>query len=171
LKPGNPGPALATLEKLWRTLAPGVPFQYDFLDDKFDQFYKAEMRWSRIVGWAGGISIFLACLGLFGLAALAAVNRTKEIGIRKVMGATAISIVGLLSKDFLRLVIIALVIASPIAWYFTNNWLEDYAYRIHINIWVFLGTGIVATGIALMTIGFQGIKAALVNPVNSLRNE
>ena len=171
LKPGNPAPALASLENLWKTLAPGVPFHYNFLDDKFDQFYKAETRWSRIVGWAGGISIFLACLGLFGLAALAAVNRTKEIGIRKVMGATAISIVGLLSKDFLKLVIIALVIASPIAWYFTSSWLEDYAYRIHINIWVFVGTGIVAIGIALLTIGFQGIKAALVNPVNSLRNE
>ncbi len=91
---------------------------------------------------------FLASLGLFGLAALAAVNRTKEVGIRKVMGATAISIVGLLSKDFLKLVIIALVIASPIAWHFTISWLEDYAYRIHINIWVFVGTGIVAVGIA-----------------------
>lgn len=171
LKPGNPGPAIGKLENLWKDLAPGVPFKYNFLDDKFDQFYKAETRWSRIVGWAGGISIFLACLGLFGLAALAVVNRTKEIGIRKVMGATAISIVGLLSKDFLKLVIIALVIASPIAWYFTNSWLEDYKYRISINIWVFVGTGIVATGIALLTIGFQGIKAALINPVNSLRNE
>lgn len=171
LKPGNPAPALAKLENIWKALAPGVPFRYNFLDDKFDQFYKAETRWSRIVGWAGGISIFLACLGLFGLAALAAVNRTREIGIRKVMGATAVSIVGLLSKDFLKLVIIALVIASPIAWYFTSNWLEDYAYRIHINIWVFVGTGIVAVCIALLTIGFQGIKAALVNPVNSLRNE
>jgi putative ABC transport system permease protein len=171
LKPGNPGPALAKLENLWKDLAPGVPFQYSFLDDKFDQFYKAETRWSSIVGWAGGISIFLACLGLFGLAALAAVNRTKEIGIRKVMGATALSIVGLLSRDFIKLVIIALVIASPIAWYFTYGWLQDYAYRIHINIWVFVGTGIVAIGIALLTIGFQGIKAALVNPVNSLRNE
>jgi putative ABC transport system permease protein len=171
LKPGNPAPALASLGKLWKALAPGVPFQYSFLDDKFDQFYKAETRWSSIVGWAGGISIFLACLGLFGLAALAGVNRTKEIGIRKVMGATALSIVGLLSKDFIKLVIIALVIASPIAWYFTYGWLQDYAYRIHINIWVFVGTGIVAIGIALLTIGFQGIKAALINPVNSLRNE
>jgi putative ABC transport system permease protein len=171
LGPGNPGPALARLENEWKQLAPGVPFRYDFLDDKFDQFYKAEIRWSGIVGWAGGISIFLACLGLFGLAALAAVNRTKEIGIRKVMGATAIGIVGLLSRDFLKLVIIALVIASPISWYFTNSWLQDYAYRIHINAWVFVVTGIVSIGIALLTIGYQGIKAALVNPVTSLRNE
>jgi putative ABC transport system permease protein len=171
LKPGNPVQALAKLENVWKALAPGVPFQYNFLDDKFDQFYKAETRWSHIVGWAGGISIFLACLGLFGLAALTAVNRTKEIGIRKVMGATAFNIIGLLSQDFLKLVIIALIIASPIAWYFTSSWLEDYAYRIRINIWVFVGTGIVAVAIALLTIGFQGIKAALVNPVNSLRNE
>jgi putative ABC transport system permease protein len=171
LRPGNPAPALAKLENLWKQLAPGVPFRYSFLDDKFDQFYKTETRWSRIVGWAGGISIFLACLGLFGLAALAAVNRTKEIGIRKVMGATAMSIVGLLSRDFLKLVMIALVIASPIAWYFTDSWLQDYAYRIHINAWVFVGTGVIAISIALLTIGFHGIKAALVNPVQSLRNE
>jgi putative ABC transport system permease protein len=171
LRPGNPVQGLTKLEAAWKSLDPGVPFNYSFLDEKFDQFYKAEMRWSRIVGLAGGISIFLACLGLFGLAALAAVNRNKEIGIRKVMGATAISIVRLLSKDFLKLVLIALVIASPIAWYFANDWLQNYAFRINIGPWVFILTGIIATGVSLITIGLQGIKAALVNPVNSLRNE
>ncbi len=123
------------------------------------------------MGWAGGISIFLACLGLFGLAALAAVNRTKEIGIRKVLGASVPIIVRLLSKDFLILVIIAMLIASPIAWYFMNKWLLDYAYRIDISWWVFAITGIVTEFIAFITISFQAVKVAIANPVKSLRSE
>ena len=123
------------------------------------------------MGWAGGISIFLACLGLFGLAALAAVNRTKEIGIRKVLGATIGGIVKLLSKDFLKLVLIALVIAVPFAWYFMNKWLQDFAYRISIGWWVFIAVGCLAMLIAFITIGLQAIKAAVANPVKSLRAE
>ncbi|HKG69278.1 MAG TPA: FtsX-like permease family protein, partial [Segetibacter sp.] len=119
----------------------------------------------------GTISIFLACLGLFGLAALAAVNRTKEIGIRKVLGAPVSAIVGLLSKDFLKLVIIAIVIATPVAWYFMNKWLQDYVYRININWLVFAIAGLLSTLIALVTISFQAIKAASANPVKSLRTE
>jgi putative ABC transport system permease protein len=129
------------------------------------------LRWSNIVGWAGGISIFLACLGLFGLAALAAVNRTKEIGIRKVLGASLTNVASLLSKDFLKLVIIALFIASPLAWYFMHNWLQDFAYRINIAWYVFVATGIAAVLIALLTISFQAIKTAIANPVKSLRTE
>src|SRR5258706_9609265 len=140
-------------------------------DENMDHFYKSESRWSSIVGWAGGISIFLACLGLFGLAALAAVNRTKEIGIRKVLGASLSGIVGLLSKDFLKLVVIALVIASPLAWYFMHNWLQGFAYRINIGWYVFAITGIVAVLIALLTISLQAIKAAVAKPVKSLRSE
>jgi putative ABC transport system permease protein len=172
INPGDPSATLASLESAWKTIVPDdIPFSYSFLDEKFARFYESEKRWSSIVGWAGGISIFLASLGLFGLAALAAVNRTKEIGIRKVMGAGVISIVGLLSKDFLKLVIIALVIASPLVWYFMNDWLKDYAYRIHIGWWVFAVTGVIAVIIALLTIGLQTIKAAMANPVKSLRTE
>jgi putative ABC transport system permease protein len=171
IKPGNPAAALEQMKKAWAAVVPGLPFKYDFLDESLDRFYKSESRWSSIVAWAGGISIFLACLGLFGLAALAAVNRTKEIGIRKVLGASLAGIVGLLSKDFLKLVIIALIIATPLAWYFMHNWLQDFAYRVNIGWWVFAITGIMAVLIALMTISAQAIKAALTNPVKSLRTE
>jgi putative ABC transport system permease protein len=171
IRPGNPAVALDAMKKAWATVVPDLPFKYDFLDESLDRFYKSESRWSNIVGWAGGISIFLACLGLFGLAALAAVNRTKEIGIRKVLGASLPGIVGLLSKDFLKLVAISLAVASPLAWYFMHNWLQGFAYRINIAWYVFLITGIVAILIALTTISLQAIKAATANPVNSLRSE
>ena len=171
LKPGDPAKTIAQIESTWKKLSPEIPFQYNFVDEKFNRFYEAETRWSNIVGWAGGISIFLACMGLFGLAALAAVNRTKEIGIRKVLGASVVNIVQLLSKDFVKLIVIALLIASPIAWYFMNSWLQDFVYRINIGSLVFLLSGIFALGIALVTIGIQAIKAASANPVKALRSE
>jgi len=171
IKPGNPAPALAAMQKAWTAVVADIPFQYSFLDENLDNFYKAERKWSSIIGWAGGISVFLACLGLFGLAALAAVNRTKEIGIRKVLGASLTSIVTLLSKDFLKLVIVALIIAAPLAWYFMNKWLQDFAYRISIGWWVFIVAGSIAIIIALLTIGSQAVKAGMANPVKSLRTE
>jgi putative ABC transport system permease protein len=171
IQPGYPSKSLASLGSIWKSIVPDLPFKYDFLDESLDRFYKSETRWSQIVGWAGGISIFLACLGLLGLAALAAVNRTKEIGIRKVLGASVSNIVALLSKDFLKLVLIAFVIASPLAWYFMNKWLQDFAYRINIGWWVFFIAGASALLIALVTISFQAMKAALSNPVKSLRTE
>ncbi|MEP6951142.1 MAG: ABC transporter permease [Ginsengibacter sp.] len=171
IKPGNPAPALDVLQKTWSTVLPGIPFQYSFLDENLDNFYKSETRWSNIVGWAGGISISLACLGLFGLTALAAVNRTKEIGIRKVLGASVSVIVQLLARDFLKLVMIALLIATPLAWYFMNKWLQDYAYRINIHWGVFVVTGFAALSIAFLTISFLAIKVAMANPVKSLRME
>jgi putative ABC transport system permease protein len=171
IKPGNPSAALADIGRVWKSIVPDLPLKYDFLDESLNRFYKSESRWSNIVGWAGGISIFLACLGLLGLAALASVNRTKEIGIRKVLGASVRDIIALLSKGFLKLIIIAFVIASPIAWYFMNNWLQDFAYRIHIGWLVFVAAGASALLIALLTISFQGIKAAIANPVKSLRTE
>src|SRR5262249_46647975 len=131
----------------------------------------AEKRWRSIVGTAGGISILLACLGLFGLTALVAVNRIKEIGIRKVMGASVGSIVTLLSKDFLKLIISALLIASPIAWYVMNKWLQSFAYRMSIGWSAFVVAGIFVSAVALITISFQSIKAAIANPVKSLRTE
>jgi putative ABC transport system permease protein len=171
IQSGDPSHTLALLQKAWKKFVPDLPFKYSFLDENIDHFYKAEIRWSRIIGWAGGISIFLACLGLLGLAALAAINRTKEIGIRKVLGASVSNIMTLLSKDFLKLVLIAFVIASPLTWYFMNKWLQDFAYRIRIGWTVFLIAGISAVLIAFMTVSFQAVKAAITNPVKSLRTE
>ena len=171
INPGNPKRALAIMQKAWNTAAPGIPMNYSFLDDDISNYYKAEQTWSGIVGWAGGISIFLGCLGLLGLAALAAVNRIKEIGVRKVLGASIPNIIFLLLKDFLKLITIAFVIASPVAYYFMHQWLQDYANRINISLWVFAATGLVAILIASLTISFQAIKAAMANPVESLRTE
>jgi putative ABC transport system permease protein len=171
LQPGDPAKALAALENTWKKLVPELPFQYNFVDEKFDNFYKSEERWSAIVGCAGGISIFLACLGLFGLAALAAINRTREIGIRKVLGASVTHIVGLLSKEFVRLIVVALIIATPLAWYFMNKWLQSYAYRIDMHWLVFVLAGVFAIGIAVVTVSVQAVKAAMANPVKSLRTE
>ncbi|MGI8582767.1 MAG: ABC transporter permease [Chitinophagaceae bacterium] len=171
IKAGDPSRALSALNATWKSIVPDLPFKYSFLDDNLNQFYKSEVRWSNIVGWAGGISIFLACLGLLGLASLAAVNRIKEIGIRKVLGASVTAIVTLLSKDFLKLVLLAFIIATPIAWYFMNKWLQDFAYRINISIWLFVIAGIVALGIALITVSLQAIKAAIANPIKNLRTE
>jgi len=171
IKPGNPAPALAAMQKAWTGVVADLPFKYSFLDESLDNFYKSERKWSNIIGWAGGISVFLACLGLFGLAALAAINRTKEIGIRKVLGASLPGIVALLSKDFLKLVVLAVIVAAPLAWYFMNKWLQDFAYRISIGWWVFIAAGSLAVIIAFVTIGLQAVKAGIANPVKSLRTE
>ncbi len=171
IKEGDPSTTLAKLQATWKSFVPDLPFRYSFLDEDIDRFYKSEEKWSNIVGWAGGISIFLACLGLLGLAALTVINRTKEIGIRKVLGASVSGIVGLVSRDFLKLVIIAFVIASPIAWYLMNQWLQDFAYRINITLWIFITAGAVAVLIALATVGIQAMKAAVSNPVKALRTE
>ncbi len=171
LKPGNPSIAIAAIQKTWSNLVPQLPFKYSFLDEDLTRFYAEEQKINSIIGIAGGVSIFLACLGLFGLAALAAINRTKEIGIRKVLGANVSQIVKLLSKDFLKLIAIAIIIASPLAWFLMQKWLQDFAYRISIGWTVFLFAGFFAVAIALVTISFQAIKAAIANPVKSLRTE
>ncbi|MFI5153898.1 MAG: ABC transporter permease [Chitinophagales bacterium] len=169
--PGDPSKALAILQSAWKKIAPDYPLKYNFLDETLDQFYKSEARWSNIVGWAGGISVFLACLGLLGLASLAVANRAKEIGIRKVLGANLLSIVRLLSNDFLKLVLIAFLIAIPIAWVLMKNWLQDYSYRIQMRWWVFALTAGLVIFLALVTVSFQALRAALTKPVNSLRSE
>ncbi|MGH2646344.1 MAG: ABC transporter permease, partial [Ginsengibacter sp.] len=171
IKPGNPASALAFMQKEWNSLLPGIPMKYSFLDNDVNNYYKAEQNWSGIVGWASGVSIFLACLGLLGLATLAAINRIKEIGVRKVLGASVSSLILLLSKDFIRLIVLSFVIASPLAWYIMNRWLQDYANRISISWKVFLFAGISAVIIAFATVSFQTIKAAIANPVKSLRTE
>jgi putative ABC transport system permease protein len=150
---------------------PGSVFRYNFLDELNEKEYLQEQRWQKIISIAALLSIILCCLGLFGLTHLAAQQRIKEIGIRKVLGASVQSIVSLLSRDFLLLVFIAFLIASPLAWFVMHGWLQDFAYRINIGWWVFILAAILAMMIAGITVSFQAIKAAVVNPVNSLRAE
>ncbi|MBA3647368.1 MAG: ABC transporter permease [Chitinophagales bacterium] len=171
IQPGDPSKALAEIKSAWTSSVADLPFRYSLLDENLDRFYKSEARWSSIVGLAGALCIFLACLGLLGLAALAAVNRTREITIRKVLGASVSNIVALLSKGFLSLVFVALLIASPVAWYFMNKWLQNYAYRIDISWTVFIATGICGMAIAFFTVSSQAVKVALANPVKGLRAE
>lgn len=163
--------ALAHIEKTWKQFLPELPYQYTFLDENFERLYAAEQRQKTIFTAFACIAIFIACLGLFGLSAFAISQRVKEIGIRKVLGASVNTIVTLLSKDFLKLVGLAAIIAFPIAWYAMNSWLQDFAYRISIPWWSFILAGLAAAFIALLTISFQAIKAALSNPVKSLRTE
>ncbi|HKP31423.1 MAG TPA: ABC transporter permease [Chitinophagaceae bacterium] len=168
---GSTADNIALLEKSWKAVAPNQDFEYAFLDETLAAQYQEEQRTSTIVKLAAGLSIFIACMGLFGLATLSVVRRTKEIGIRKVMGASVRNIVGLLSKEFVTLIAIAAVIAFPLAWWFLNDWLKDFAYRVHISWWVYAAAAILALMIALITVSLQAIKAALANPVKSLRTE
>jgi putative ABC transport system permease protein len=159
------------IQRVWKNLLPNQPFSYSFMDDDFNNLYNAEQRIGKIALSFSILAIFIACLGLFGLVTYAAEQRTKEIGIRKVLGASVSNIVNMLSKDFLKLVVIALFIAFPVAWWVMNKWLQDFAYRIHINASVFIIAALVAISIALVTVSFQAIKAALNNPVKNLRTE
>jgi putative ABC transport system permease protein len=163
--------ALAHIEKTWRKFLPETPYQYNFLDENFERLYQSEERQKSIFTVFAFIAIFIACLGLFGLSAFAISQRIKEIGIRKVLGANVSTIVALLSKDFLKLVLLAAIIAFPVAWFAMDSWLQDFAYRIDVPWWIFIVAGIIAAIIAFVTISFQAIKAAIANPVKSLRSE
>jgi len=167
----NLSAVVASFEKAWRQLFPDAPFDYYFIDESFDRQYRADERLSKIFTAFSSFAIFIACLGLFGLAAYSAEQRTKEIGIRKVLGATVPGIVGLLSKDFVKLVLLANFIAWPVAWFAMNKWLQNFAYRIDIGWWVFALAGGIALIIALLTVSAQAIRAALANPVEALRYE
>ena len=162
---------LGKISATWKSFLPNVPFEYVFLDEAVQQQYETEITLSRIINYFTLIAILISCLGLFGLAAFSAEQRKKEIGIRKALGASVTGIVRLLSGDFLKLVLIALLIATPIAWYAMSQWLSAYAYRITIQWWMFAGAGLLASLIALITVSFQAIRAALVNPIKSLRAE
>lgn len=168
---GNIPGALSHVANTWKKFLPETPYEFTFLDENFDRLYKAEERQKTLFTTFACIAIFIACLGLFGLSAFAISQRIKEIGIRKVLGADISTIVTLLSKDFLKLVGISAIVAFPVAWYFMNNWLRDFAYRISMPWWIFIIAGIAAALIALITISFQAIKAAVANPVKSLRTE
>lgn len=162
---------LKQAEAKWKAMAPGMPFSHRFLDESFDDMYRTERRVSSIALTFAVLAIFVACLGLFGLASFISEQRTKEIGIRKVLGLSVEGIVKLLSKDFVKLVLIAFVFASPLAWWVMHIWLRDFAYRVDISWWIFVLAGVVALFIALLTVSFQAIKAALSNPIKSLRTE
>lgn len=162
---------IANIERKWKVFAAGQPFSYRFMDDSFDQVYRSERRIGSLFTIFSGLSILIACLGLFGLAAFATERRTKEIGIRKVLGASTAGLVALLSKDFLKLVFVSLIIAIPIAWYIMNSWLQDFAYATSMDWWIFAIAGISAIVVAFFTVSFQSIKAALANPIKSLKTE
>ena len=168
---GNLPQTLAEIGKIHKANDPNYPLSYGFVDQDVAAQYRAEQKTSQIVLYFSVLAILISCLGLFGLATFTAETRTKEIGVRKVLGASVANIVALLSKDFLKLVLLAIAIASPIAWYGMNAWLADFAYKVDISWWIFALAGVLAVGIALLTVSFQSVKAALMNPVESLRSE
>jgi ABC-type antimicrobial peptide transport system permease subunit len=162
---------LAAIESTWRTVYPDKEPAWTFFDETIATLYEKEQKTAQLMNTAMFMAIFISCMGLFGLAAFTMQQRTKEIGIRKVLGASISNIMTMLSMDFLKLVFIAAIIASPIAWYFMHQWLEDFAYRTTISWWVFILAGLAAILITICTIGFQAIKAAITNPVKTLRSE
>ncbi|SEM57158.1 duplicated orphan permease [Mucilaginibacter gossypiicola] len=163
--------ALAKTGEVYKRANPGYPFEYKFVDADFDELFKTEALTGKLSGVFASLAVVISCLGLFGLAAYTAERRIKEIGIRKVLGASVVGLTGLLSRDFLKLVVVSCLIAFPVAWYAINNWLQSYQYRVTVQWWVFAAAGIAAIFIALATVSFQAIKAALSNPVKSLRSE
>jgi putative ABC transport system permease protein len=169
--PGETNNIINKLESKWRSFVPATPFDYSFLDEEFNALYQSDKRMGSVFGVFTMLSIFVACLGLFGLATHTAERRTKEIGIRKVLGASVQGIARLLSKDFVKLVFIAAIIAFPVAWWAMNKWLEDFAYRINISWEAFVVSGLAVLLVALVTVSFKAIRAAIANPVKSLRTE
>lgn len=161
---------LKTVEQTWKAQT-DTPFAYSFLNERFNNVYKAEQRIGQLFSIFAGLTVIISCLGLFGLAMFTTQQRTKEIGVRKVLGGSVASVAALLSRDFLKLVLVAILIASPLAWYAMNWWLQDFAYKIDIAWWVFVLAGLLVSSIALLTVSFQSVKAALMNPIKSLRSE
>ena len=159
------------METIWKKVLPSTPFDYAFLDQQVQKLYTADITMSHIINSFTLMAILISSLGLFGLAAFSAEQRRKEIGIRKVLGANTAGLVRLLSRDFLRLVAVAFLIATPIAWWAMNKWLEGFTYRVTISWWMFTLAGILAIIIALFTVSFQAIRAAVANPVRALRSE
>jgi putative ABC transport system permease protein len=171
LNPGNTAATLKLIETKWRQYFPDQPFQYTFQDDAFDKLHRKEAIMGLLFRFFAGVLIFISCLGLLGLAAYSVERRTKEIGIRKVLGSSVSGIILLISKDFIQLVLISMLLASPVAWYFMQQWLKNFAYRIEISWWPFFAAGVAALTMAMFTVSFQSIRAARSNPVRSLRSE
>jgi putative ABC transport system permease protein len=168
---GNPAELIGKVETLWKNYAATEPFEYTFLDEDFDELFRAEQRMSGIFSILSGLAIFVAGLGLFALAAFTGEQRTKEIGIRKTMGATVSGLVVLLSREFTMLVILAFVPGAAAAWWIVNEWLSGFAYRTDISPWIFLLSGVAAILVAWLTVGYQALKTASANPVKALRYE
>ena len=173
IAPNDVPGTLAAMEATWQRLAPHRPFVYRFLDQEFDVLYRADQQTGQILSAFAVLAVLIACLGLFGLASFAAEQRTKEIGVRKVLGASASQIVLLLTKDFTRLVVVAFVVAAPVAYLVMNRWLESFAYRVDMmqSWWIFLLAGLATLVVAFLTVSYQSIRAALANPATSLRYE
>lgn len=171
LKAGNISLGIEKIKALWQKFFPDKPFEYNFLDTVFDQTYKSENKTARLFSLFAGLAILISCMGLLGLVAHVSNVRKKEIGVRKVLGASVSGIIQLLGKEFIVLIIIAWVIAFPLAWWAMSKWLQNFAYRISMDGWVFIAAGLAAFAIALLSISFQAIKAAVANPVKSLRTE
>jgi ABC-type antimicrobial peptide transport system permease subunit len=171
LKPGNPKPTMAAVEALWNENYPAYVYEAEFLDHKIDNFYRQENQLSQLYKIFAAIAIFISCLGLYGLVSFMAVQRTKEVGIRKVLGASAARIVLLFSKEFTFLIGIAFIIATPVAYYFMKQWLQNYTYRINLGVGIFIVAILFSIVIAWITVGWRAIRAAMANPVKSLRSE
>jgi len=169
--PGSNAAAVAAAGRVWKQYFPDAPFDFQFLDDAYNNLYLAEQQQSLLITVFAAIAIFISALGLLGLAAFAAEQKVKEIGIRKVLGASVQQIVQLLSADFVRMVCVASIIAFPVAWWAMSKWLQTFAYRINLSWWLFAASAGIALLIALITVSFQAVKAAVANPVNSLRSE
>ena len=171
IRPGTETESLKYIQKTFRQFFPLSPYSYVFKDDQRIRDYESEARWKQIILFGAILTIFISCIGLFGLSVLSAEKRNKEIGIRKVLGASVNSVVTTLSKDFLKLVIIALIIAVPLAWFAATKWLQNYPYRISLDWWLFAAACMLVILVALATVSFQAVKAAIANPVKSLRTE
>jgi putative ABC transport system permease protein len=170
-KPGNGKQTLAALEQLHTNLNPAFPFEYQFVDQEYNKLYKSESIFYKLSTYFSILAILISCLGLFGLVIFTAEQKTKEIGIRKVLGASVFAITSLITRDFLKLIILGVAIGTPISWYFMTQWLADYEYRINMPWSVFALTAVLIIGISLLTVSFESIKAAIANPIKSLRNE
>jgi len=169
--PQNLSETIGHIRKTWKEMIPNYPLDYFFLDASFEKMHAADQKMSQIFSAFSALAVFVACLGLFGLAAYTAQQKTKEIGVRKILGASASNIYFLLSREFLKWVVLANIIAWPLAYYAMHQWLQNFAYRINPSVWTFVFSGLIALGIALLTVSFQAIKAAAANPVDSLRYE
>ncbi len=171
VRPGDVSNTIASLEESWSKILPTTPFEYGFLDDNINRLYKEDIRLGKLINTFAVLILFVACLGLFGLASFSAEQRTKEIGIRKVLGASVHEIIFLLSREFTKLVILANIISWPVAYFLANEWLKDFAVKIDVGIWIFLPSGLLAFIVAVLTVGYQAVKTALSNPAKSLRYE
>jgi putative ABC transport system permease protein len=172
IKPGgSTSTALANIESVFKKYDPGVPFQYSFVDQDYAAKFYEEVRIAKLTTFFAILALMISCLGLFGVASFIAEQRTKEIGVRKVLGATIMNVWAMLSKEFVILICIAFLIAAPLSYYFLNGWLEKYTYRTEISWWIFIATGFGSLLITLLTVSFQAIKAGLMNPIKSLRTE